>query len=200
MRLATRCGIHLYYTDLNAAPAGCYSCVLADPAWVYKDKALAGNRGAGCKYTLSSMETMKAMPVQRLCAEDATCFMWVTMPMLAEGLDLMQAWGFTYKTVAFTWVKRTTKSNVLFWGMGRWTRANAELVLLGTKGHPKRVNAGVHSVIEAPIGPHSRKPQEVRDRIVSLLGDVNRIELFARGDSPGFDGWGNTPVYDQSAR
>jgi N6-adenosine-specific RNA methylase IME4 len=186
----------LYYQDFDLIPRGVYGAVYADPAWTYQDKALAGNRGAGCKYDLMTDAELYAMPVSELCAKDCICFMWVTYPKLAEGLQLMSAWGFQYKTVAFTWVKRTTANNKLFWGMGRWTRANPEICILGTKGHPKRVNAGVHSVIESPIGPHSRKPQEARDRINTLIGcPISKIELFARGDSVGFDGWGNTPTF-----
>ncbi len=189
----------MYYHTIEQAALGTpvpYTVIYADPAWVYRDKALAGNRGAGCKYDLTSDADLQALPVPLLTAEDSVCFMWVTMPKLAEGLALMAAWGFTYKTVAFTWVKRNRKSpDGWFMGMGRWTRANAEVVLLGTRGKPSRVSAGVHSVVEAPIGPHSRKPQEVRDRIVSLMGDVPRIELFARGEVPGWDQWGNTPTY-----
>jgi N6-adenosine-specific RNA methylase IME4 len=78
--------------------------------------------------------------------------------------------------------------------MGRWTRSNAELCLLGTKGKPSRINAGVHSVVDAPIGLHSQKPAVVRDRIVALVGDLPRIELFARVATPGWDVWGNEVV------
>ena len=188
-----------YYTDFAAIPRNVYGVIYADPAWVYRDKALAGRRGAGCKYQLTSMKDMCKLPVAELAASDCALFMWVTMPQLANGLRLMDAWGFTFKTNAFTWIKRT-KNAKMFWGMGRYTRANAELCILGTRGKPKRVSAGVHSVIESPIGPHSRKPQEARDRIVSLLGDIPRIELFARGSSDGFDAWGNTPEYLASSK
>lgn len=190
----------MYYTHIEEAALGApapYTIIYADPAWTYRDKALAGNRGAGCKYDLMTEIEMADLPVPLLAAEDSACFMWVTMPKLAEGLWLMREWGFDYKTVAFTWVKRNKKAPSWFWGMGRWTRANAELVLLGTRGAPKRISAGVHSVIDTPIEGHSRKPQEARDRIVSLMGDVPRIELFARGDTPGWDAWGNSPTYVQ---
>lgn len=112
------------------------------------------------------------------------------MPQLPLALEVMAAWGFAFKTVAFTWVKRNRVAPSWFWGMGNWTRANAELVLLGTKGKPKRVDAGVHSVLDSPVGRHSQKPDETRDRIVRLLGDLPRIELFARGRYPGWDVWG----------
>ena len=75
--------------------------------------------------------------------------------------------------------------------MGRWTRANAELCLLATKGKPKRIDAGVHSIVDARIREHSRKPDEVRERIIKLCGDLPRIELFARQETEGWDVWGN---------
>src|SRR5258708_2920911 len=102
------------------------------------------------------------------------------MPKLNEVFDLIKEWGFEYKTVAFTWIKKNKKSDSLFWGMGRWSRSNAELCLLATKGKPKRINADVHSVIVSPIEKHSKKPDEVRERIIRLCGDLPRSELFSR--------------------
>jgi N6-adenosine-specific RNA methylase IME4 len=126
-----------------------------------------------------------------LADDDCILFLWVTMPQLNVCFDIIKSWGFVYKTNAFTWVKRNKISKSLFWGMGRWTRANAELCLLATKGHPKRFDAGVHSVVYTPIEEHSKKPSVVRDRIVKLCGDVPRIELFARQKIEGWDSWGN---------
>lgn len=104
---------------------------------------------------------------------------------------MIDAWGFTYKTVAFCWVKQNRKSPSLFWGLGHWTRANAELCLLATKGSPKRQSARVHQIVMTPVEAHSKKPDVVRDKIVALAGDVPRIELFARQATPGWDVWGN---------
>jgi N6-adenosine-specific RNA methylase IME4 len=168
-----------------------YSIIYADPPWSYKDKALAGSRGACCKYPTQSKDWIDNLPVKKIADEDCVLFLWVTMPKLNECWDLIEKWGFTYKTVAFTWVKRNKKSSSWFWGMGGWTRANAELCLLATKGKPKRINAGVHSIVDSKIEEHSKKPDEVRDRIVSLMGDVPRIELFARQRYAGWDCWGN---------
>lgn len=109
---------------------------------------------------------------------------------------MIEAWGFTYKTVAFAWVKQNKKSDSLFWGMGFWTRANVELCILATKGRPRRISAGVHQVIVSHIEEHSKKPQEARDRIIRLLGDVPRLELFARQKTEGWDVWGNEVVCD----
>jgi len=113
------------------------------------------------------------------------------MPKLNEVFDVIKNWGFEYKTVAFTWVKKNKKSKGWFWGMGRWTRANAELCLLATKGNPKRINAGIHSIIDTPVQAHSQKPDIVRDKIIELVGDLPRIELFARQKTKGWDVWGN---------
>lgn len=106
--------------------------------------------------------------------------MWITFPCMQEAFQVLEAWGFEYKTTAFVWIKQNRVSDSLFWGMGYWTRANAELCILATKGHPKRASPGVHQVIISHIEEHSKKPEEARNRIVQLMGDVPRIELFAR--------------------
>ena len=172
-----------------------YQIIYADPPWSYRDKALAGDRGAGCKYDVMSIEDIKKLPVKELAEDDAVLFMWVTMPMLEEAFAVMRAWGFNYKTCAFTWVKQNKKSDSLFWGMGNWTRANAELCLLGIKGKPKRADAGVHSVILSHIEEHSKKPAETRERIERLMGakenSLSMIELFARQSVEGWDCFGN---------
>ncbi len=133
---------------------------------------------------------LKKIPVKEISADDCILFMWITMPKLNECFDLIKAWGFQYKTCAFTWIKTNKKTNSFFWGMGNWTRANAELCLIATKGKPKRESARVHSVIMSKIREHSKKPDEARDRIVELCGDIPRIELFARQAADGWDCWG----------
>lgn len=168
-----------------------YNIIYADPPWTYNDKGLAGQRGAECKYPVQSQEWLESLNVRRIAADDCVLFLWVTMPKLAEVLDLIPAWGFTYKTCAFTWVKKNKKSPSWFWGMGSWTRANAELCLIATKGKPKRISASIHSVVDTPIEGHSKKPDIVREKIVELCGDLPRIELFARNKTDGWDVWGN---------
>jgi N6-adenosine-specific RNA methylase IME4 len=168
-----------------------YQIIYADPPWSYRDKALAGNRGACCKYPIMSIDEIKNLPIQNITAKNCILFLWITMPKLNEVFQVINAWGFEYKTNAFTWIKRNKKSNSWFWGMGRWTRANAELCLLATKGKPKRVNAGIHSIIDSPIGEHSKKPDIAREKIVELCGDLSRIELFAREQHEGWDVWGD---------
>lgn len=168
-----------------------YDIIYADPPWSYVDKANAGKRGAGWKYQTLSQEDLKTLPVQSIASDDCALFLWVTMPKLNEVFDLISVWGFTYKTCAFNWVKKNKVADSLFWGMGRWTRASSELCLLATRGKPKRVSASVHSAVLSKIGKHSEKPAEVRDRIVQLMGDKPRIELFARQETEGWDAWGN---------
>lgn len=165
-----------------------YSVIYADPPWSYRDKALAGNRGAECKYPVMSLEDICKLPVKELAADDCVLFLWVTMPKLDEAFDVIKAWGFEYKTCAFTWVKQNKKSDSLFWGMGRWTRANAEVCLLATRGKPKRADAGVHSVIISHIEEHSKKPAETRDRINKLLGcggGAYKNRVICKADSRG---------------
>ena len=137
------------------------------------------------------LEEIQALPVGDLAAKDCILFMWTTIPLLQDCFSVMKAWGFTYKTVAFVWIKQNKRSDSLFWGMGHWTRANAELCMLATQGHPKRRSASVHQVILSRIKEHSRKPEEARERIIRLAGDMPRIELFARQITPGWDAWGN---------
>jgi len=185
---------YMYFTDMNILRGCNYDVIAADPAWKYQDTASAGERGACFKYPVLSAQDMAALPVGDIAARDSVLFMWTTGPMLVDGTAerLARAWGFTPKTMAFTWVKLTKLGKRWFWGMGRWTRSNPEFVVLYTKGKPSRVSAAVHSIIEAPIGEHSVKPAEYRDRIVALCGDVSRIELFARGNvEDGWDRWGN---------
>jgi N6-adenosine-specific RNA methylase IME4 len=103
----------------------------------------------------------------------------------------MATWGFTFSNVVFTWIKTNKNTNSLFWGMGNSTRANPEYVLLGKKGKLKRQNADVHSVLLSPIKQHSQKPNEIRNRITRLYGDLPRIELFARTKVHGWSVIGN---------
>lgn len=138
-----------------------------------------------------SLEELTALPVSDLADTDSILFLWVTFPQLPEALRLIKAWGFRYKTVAFVWLKTNRKARTWFYGLGFWTRGNAEICLLATKGHPKRQSAGVHQLIVSPVEQHSKKPDIVRDKIVALMGDLPRIELFARQKSPGWDVWGN---------
>ena len=172
-------------------PGNDYKVIYADPPWSYNDKAAAGNRGASFKYPTIHLKDLYNLPVGSIASANCALFMWATAPLLPDAFKLIEAWGFAYKTVAFTWVKKNKVADSYFWGMGNYTRANAEYVLLGIKGKPKRVAANVHSVVDSKIRRHSHKPDEVRDRIVDLMGNVKRIELFARDRYEGWDVWGN---------
>lgn len=174
-----------------------YEIIYCDPPWEYRQSGSKTNSRGMAKQHYETMTTddICNMPVRKICTENAVCFMWATFPNMSEALKVMNAWGFEYKTAAFIWVKKNKKSNTNFWGMGAYTRANAEVCLLGiskgTKAKQMVINNGVHSVIEAPIEKHSKKPDEVRGRIIELLGDRPRVELFARQTTPGWDVWGN---------
>ena len=170
-----------------------YNIIYADPPWSYKTWSGKGKEKKSSEnhYPCMKKEDIQNIPVAGIAADDCVLFLWTTYPCLQEGLELIRAWGFTYKTCGFTWVKRNKKSDTWFWGLGYWTRANAEVCLLATKGNPKRVSKSVHQVCDARIREHSRKPDEIRDRIVQLCGDLPRIELFSRQISDGWDCWGN---------
>lgn len=134
-----------------------YNIIYADPPWSYRTYSKKGQgRSAESHYPTMRLEDIMALPVSELAAKDCTLFMWVTFPCLQEAFQVLEAWGFTYKTVAFVWVKQNRISDSLFWGMGYWTRANAELCILATKGHPKRAHTGVHQVIMSHIEQHSK--------------------------------------------
>ena len=169
-----------------------YKIIYADPPWQYKVYSKKGEgRSAESHYPTMSIEDICNIPVNKIADENCALFMWVTFPTLKDGLKVIEKWGFSYKTVAFVWVKQNKKKPTLFWGMGFWTRANAEICILATKGNPKRISAKVHQVIISPIEEHSKKPDETRTRIVELIGDLTRIELFARQKAKGWDSWGN---------
>ena len=138
-----------------------------------------------------SIEDICKLPVEKIADKDCVLFMWMTFPTLVEGLKVLENWGFKYKTVAFVWIKQNKKTPSLFWGLGFWTRANAEICILATKGKPKRISAKVHQVIISPVEEHSKKPDETRNRITELVGNLPRIELFARQKVDGWDTWGN---------
>ena len=169
-----------------------YGITYADPPWHYRVYSKKGaGRSAESHYPTMTIEEIQALPVSELADKDCALFMWITFPLLKESLSVLSAWGFKFKTIAFVWIKQNRKSDSLFWGMGYWTRANAEFCVLATKGKPKRMAKNVHQVIVSHIEEHSKKPDEARRRIVRLMGDLPRIELFARQKSAGWDVWGN---------
>ena len=107
---------------------GTYEIIYADPPWRYSAKKVQG--AAENHYPTMSIDELCALPVAELAAKDSALFMWATFPQLPEALRLIRAWGFTYKSVAFVWLKKNKKADSWFYGLGFWTRANAEICLL----------------------------------------------------------------------
>jgi len=167
-----------------------YAIILADPPWRFN----VWNRDTGCGRSADShYKTMTLDDIKELkipSSDNSVLFMWAVLPQLNEALQVIKSWGFTFKTVAFVWVK-LNKDGTPFTGMGYWTRANAEICLLATKGKISRQSKSVKQVILSQRQEHSKKPDEVRNRIVQLMGDLPRIELFARQKTEGWDVWGN---------
>jgi N6-adenosine-specific RNA methylase IME4 len=168
-----------------------FSVIYADPPWPFVNwSPTRTNSSPDFHYETNGIDTIKALPVAALAADDATLLLWGTWPQLPAALDVINAWGFTYKTVAFVWVKQNPKGDGLHTGMGYWTRSNSEYCLLATKGAPKRLAPDVHQIIQAPVGEHSAKPEEVRRRIERLV-DGPYLELYARKPVDGWTCWGN---------
>jgi N6-adenosine-specific RNA methylase IME4 len=188
---------------------GPYQIIYCDPPWRFEVwsgetavKARVNSNGtnvaAGHHYNTMSPQELSELPVAEWCADDCVLFIWICWPILPQALQLIEAWGFTYKTCAFSWMKAHAGQIEMFrddidasMGMGYWTRANSEVCLLATRGKPKRINAGVRQGIIEPRREHSRKPDCVPDRIVQLCGDLPRLEMFARTKRDGWDAYGN---------
>lgn len=177
-----------------------YQIIYADPPWLYNDKlgTNSAKMGGYDKYYKGmDIGDICKLPVNEIADKDCILFLWATMPKLKEALEVIDAWGFKHKTTAFTWIKLNPKSGTIFKGIGRWVQGNAELVLLATKGKPKRISKSISQIIMAERGKHSQKPDIVRDKIIELMGDLPRIELFAREEYKlfdnfnGWDVWGN---------
>ncbi|HAG3488114.1 TPA: adenine methylase [Salmonella enterica] len=171
-----------------------YTLIYADPPWVYRDKAADGGRGAGFKYPVMNVLDICRLPVWDLAAQSCLLAMWWVPTQPIEALKVVEAWGFRLMTMkGFTWNKcGSRQTDKLAMGMGHMTRANSEDCLFAIKGNlPERIDAGIVQSFTAPRLEHSQKPDFVREKLVQLLGDVPRIELFARQSSHGFDVWGN---------
>ena len=166
-----------------------YQIIYADPPWRYDNRKARG--GTEKHYQTMSLEDICKLPVSEIAADNCVLFMWTTYPMLPEALKLIDEWGFKYKTIGFQWIKLNKSGKGKFFGLGRWTRGNTEPCLIAIKGKPKRINNSISQIIEYPIAEHSKKPGIVRKKIVSLVGDLPRIELFARQTPTGWDYWGN---------
>ena len=176
-----------------------YQIIYADPSWDYTNKVFRTHRinkyagSASWHYDTMSVNEIKNLPVKEIADKNCILFLWTTFPNLQEGLDVIKAWGFTYKTLGFSWLKLNKKNGKLFFGIGHYTKSNCEVCLIGVKGKPKIIDDTISSAIISPRQEHSRKPNIIRDKIVQLCGDLPRIELFARQKIPNWDAWGDDP-------
>tara|TARA_R110000851_G_scaffold132620_1_gene267062 strand:- start:324 stop:887 length:564 start_codon:yes stop_codon:yes gene_type:complete len=175
-----------------------YNIIYADPPWHYGSKSAVNNsagsdhRPLSDHYNTMSLSELKAMPINLMTEKDAACFMWVTDSHVDEAIDILKAWGFKYKTIAFNWVKTTSKGNYCK-NVAPWTMKSSEICLLGTKGAMTKYKQAnnIESLVIAERTKHSRKPVEVRRRIEELFGDLPRLEMFARENAEGWDVFGN---------
>lgn len=173
-----------------------YSIVYADPPWNYSSsfsESIPSRAKQGASYSAMRMvdiyDYFETNNIE--LADDCYLFLWSTSSLLPEALHTLRSWGFDFKVVAFTWVKKNKHKDSWFWGMGSYTRCNPEFCLMGIRGKPKPISHSVHSIVDTPIEEHSKKPDCVRDKIVELCGDLPRIELFARQKVDGWDSVGN---------
>ena len=168
-----------------------YQIIYADPPWS-SNTQFGRDKKKGNKqhYPLMSTEDICKLPVKDIADTNCILFLWCVDNQLFDAESVFDAWRFTYKTIAFTWIKKTKYGKNHF-GTGMWTRKNPEICLLATKGHPKRVNAGIRQLQYHRVREHSKKPDEIRNEIIRLCGDLPRIELFAREHVEGWDSWGS---------
>lgn len=182
-----------------------YGAILADPPWRFAtwDKTTPVQaRGSKSTYTSASvhyhtmtMTEIAALPVNTMAADNCVLFCWACWPLIQDALKIINAWDFTFKTMGFVWVKG--EGLPLFpedirdqMGMGYWTRANTEPCIIATRGKPKRMKADVRQVILSKRREHSRKPDEIYERIERLVAGPY-LEMFARQRRPGWDAWGD---------
>ncbi len=166
-----------------------YNIIYADPAWSYTGNMM--NSSATDHYKTMSLSDICNLPVKKIADDNCILFMWVTLPKLNQFMNVIESWGFEYKSTAFVWVKKNKISDSFFMGLGRWTRANPEICVLATKGKISRKSNAVRQLQIFPIEQHSKKPDEFRNLIIKLCGDLPRIEMFARQKTNGWDAWGN---------
>lgn len=176
--------------------SGPYSIIYADPPWLFRSWSdMNQTRAAANHYSTMRAHEIRALPMEDMAAKNCALFLWVVQPNLPEAIKLIDAWGFTFKTVAFSWVKLKGKESRLFYegsdvkmGMGYHTRSGFEQCWLATRGNGyRRLTKREPQVLFAPLREHSRKPDEIAEAIVRLCGDVPRAEAFARTTRPGWD-------------
>ena len=183
--------VDIYTTDKK------YNVIYADPPWKYGDVHTWYKMGGGVAkhYKTMNLEELNAMSdkIKKIAAVDCLLFMWVTFPNLKEGIKTIENWGFKYKTLGFSWIKLNKINKKPCFGIGFYTKSNCEVCLIGIRGKPGNLikSNKVSSCIISERREHSRKPDEARERIEQLVGQVPKIELFARQEFDGWDCWGN---------
>ena len=168
-----------------------YQIIYADPPWRYNNPKGNNPSMGGITYPTMSDKEIQLLNIDLFVDENCSLFLWATMPKLQEALNVIRAWGFIYTTCAFVWVKKNPNGDGIYSGLGHWTNGNAELCLFAKKGHPKRFEKNVKQIQIHPRNRHSEKPAIIRNEIIRLVGDLPRIELFARQKTEGWDVWGN---------
>jgi len=170
-----------------------YQIIYADPPWDYRGQlqhtGSGGDTTGGAvrHYPTMSGHELASMDVPGICDPlQSLLFMWSSNPHLPEALHLMGAWGFKWATVAFVWDKHKVNP-------GYYTMSQVELCLVGKRGRipQPRGARNVRQFVSSPRGAHSAKPEEVRQRIEQMFPTQDKIELFARSKTPGWDYWGN---------
>lgn len=177
-----------------------YNVVYADPPWSYyndSDSYFGKTTNVGMTkppYRVMGSEEIKKLDVSNIAADNSILFIWTTDYHLNKCLEVIRSWGFEYKTVGFSWLKLNKKNEPVCF-MGAYTmKSGIELCLLATRGknaHGLVKRHNIRSLVQSPREQHSKKPNEIRTRIVQLLGDLPRIELFAREKTDGWDVWGD---------
>lgn len=172
-----------------------YKIIYADPPWAHNDKMATHSFSQLNHYKTMTLKDICELPISEIADKDCVLFLWFCSPLIPEALEVIKAWGFKFKTIGFVWNKQT-KNGKWISNLGRWTMGNVEMVMIATRGKPKRIKLNVKQQVIAERTVHSKKPDEVRKRIVELIGDIPRIELFAREKVEGWDSWGNEVIND----
>ncbi len=168
-----------------------YGVIYADPPWLFRTRSDKGKEKSPEKhYDCMSLNDICNMNIKDISKPDSVLLMWVCDPMLDQAFKVIDAWGFTYKTVGFTWAKTNKNTMGFFTGLGYWTRGNPEMCLLATRGRPKRKSKSISQLVISQRKKHSEKPLLHKD--IEDLVDGPYIELFARAKPrAGWDYWGN---------
>lgn len=170
-----------------------YDVILADPPWQdpHRWGRNTGTRTADSHYDTMTLRDICDMPVAQLADENCVLFMWITWPCVIWAREVMDAWGFDYRTLAWVWVKAKENGMGFHFGMGNYTRSNSEPCLLAVRGSMPVATHDISALIYSPVREHSRKPDEQYTKIDRLYPNTRRLELFARHQREGWDVFGN---------